>query len=71
MVVDSVTCGIFQIYFYDNLFSLNKNSKIQNKKPLNKKIVEILLNKLFVLDDQKTNEEIIEQYANKSNITIP
>ena len=27
----SVTCGICQIYFYDNLFNPNKNSKIQNK----------------------------------------
>ena len=30
--LNSVTCGIFQIYFYDNLFNSNVNSKIQNKK---------------------------------------
>ena len=35
--LNSVTCGIFQIYFYDNLFDPNENSKIQNKKRLNKK----------------------------------
>ena len=29
--LDSITCGIFQIYFYDNLFNPNKNCKIQNK----------------------------------------
>ena len=34
---DSVTCGIFQIYFYDNLFNCNKDSKIKNKTKLNKK----------------------------------
>ena len=28
----TVTCGIFQIYFYDNLFNSDANSKIQNKK---------------------------------------
>ena len=28
----TVTCGIFQIYFYDNLFNPVVNSKIQNKK---------------------------------------
>ena len=30
--LNSVTCGIFQIYFYDNLFNPNKSSKIQHKK---------------------------------------
>ena len=39
----SVTCAIFQIYFYDNLFNPTKNSKIQEKKHLNKKTVEISL----------------------------
>ena len=28
--LDSVTCGIFQIYFY-NLLNPNQNSKIENK----------------------------------------
>ena len=55
--IDSVTSGIFQIYFYDNLFNPNENSKIQDKKQLNKRTVENLLNKLFVLDDQDKNEE--------------
>ena len=48
--LDSVTCGIFQINFYDNLFNPDQNSEIQDKKPLNKKAIEILLNKLFVFD---------------------
>ena len=30
--LNSVTCRIFQIYFYDNLFNLNENSKTQDKK---------------------------------------
>ena len=34
--LDSITCGIFQIYFYDNLFNPNKNCKIQNKIKLTK-----------------------------------
>ena len=29
---DSVTCGILQIYFYDNLFNPDVKSKIQTKK---------------------------------------
>ena len=35
--LNSVTCGVFQIYFYNNLFNPNKNSKIQDKKRLNKR----------------------------------
>ena len=34
---NSVTCGIFQIYFYDNLFNPDQNSIIQDKKRLNRK----------------------------------
>ena len=34
--LDSVTCGIFEIYFYNNLFNPDKNSKTQNEKRLNK-----------------------------------
>ena len=57
--LDSVTCGVFQLYFYNNLFNPNENSKIQNKARLNKKTIETLLNELFILDDQETNEATI------------
>ena len=60
-----VPCGIFQIYFYDNLFNPDENSKIQNKKLLNKKTIETLLNELFALNNQETNEATIRQYANE------
>ena len=66
--LDTVYCGIFQIYFYDNLFNPDQNNKIQNRKKLNKKKVEILLNELFVLNDQKRNEAIIDYYVFKRNI---
>ena len=65
-----MTCGIFQIYFYDNLFNTDKNSKIQDKKRLNKRIIETLLNELFVVDDQETNEASIREYANKHNVIV-
>ena len=29
--LDSSTCSIFQIYFYQNLFNSNENSKIQSE----------------------------------------
>ena len=50
--LNSVTCGIFQGYFHDNLFNPSENSKIQDKAKLNKRTIEILLNELFLLDDQ-------------------
>ena len=59
--INSVTCGIFQIYFYSNLFNPNENSKIKDKKRPNKRTIETLLNELFVLDDQETNEATIRQ----------
>ena len=68
--LNSVTCDIFQIYFYDNLFNPDKNSKMQNKKRLNKKTIETLLNELFVLDDQGKNEATVRQNANEHNITV-
>ena len=66
--LDTVNCGIFQIYFYKNLFNIDQNSKIQNKKRLNKKTIETLLNELLVLSDQEQNEAITNQYADKRNI---
>ena len=66
--LDSVSCGIFQLYFCDNLFNPDEDSKIQGKVKLNKKTIETLLNKLFVLDDQETNEATIRQYAKDNSI---
>ena len=43
---------------------------MQDKIRLNKRTIETLLNKFFVLDDQKTNEATIRQYASNNNITL-
>ena len=67
--LDSSTCGIFQIYFYENLFNPDQNSKIQNETKLNKKTVEILLNELFSLDDRE-NEIKMEEYAYHLGVKI-
>ena len=50
-------CGIFQLYFYDNLFNPKESSIIQDNRKLTKKTVETLLNELFSLDDQPSNEQ--------------
>ena len=68
--INSVNCGIFQIYFYGNLFNPNENSKMQDKKRLNKRAIETLLNELFVIDDQDTNKATIQHYTNENNIFL-
>ena len=68
--LNSSTCGIFQLYFYDNLFNPDENSKIQDNTKLTKKTVETLLNDLFTLDDQDSNEQKMEQYATEIGVTI-
>ena len=37
--METDTCGIFQLYFYVNLFSLIENSKTINDKTLTKEIL--------------------------------
>ena len=67
--LDSATCGIFQLYFYENLFNPDKNSKIQNESKLKKATVETLLNELFSLDDRE-NEIKMEEYADELGVKI-
>ena len=59
---ETVTCRIFQLYFNENLFNPDTNSKIPNNKKLTKKTVETLLSELFSLD-KENNEKIIRQYT--------
>ena len=67
--LDSSTCGIFQVFFYENLFNPLETSKIHGETKLNKKTVETLLNEIFTLDD-KENEIKMEEYANDLDIKI-
>ena len=53
----------FRYYLHDNLVNPNENSKIQDNTKLNKKTVETLLNELFALDEQDTNEQKMLEYA--------
>ena len=63
--LNSVTCGTFQLYFY-----ANENSKTEDQTRLNKRTIETLLNELFVLNDQETNEATLRQYASGNNIML-
>ena len=62
-------CGVFQIYFYKNLFDPEEESKINGETRLTKKTVETLLNEIFTLDDVQ-NELKMNDLADDLNITI-
>ena len=62
--LDSSTCGIFQLHFYESLFNPDKNSKIQNESKLKKTTGETLLNELISLDGRE-NEIKMEEYADE------
>ena len=68
--LDSSTCGIFQLYFYENLFNPDENSKIQDKTKLNQKIIETLLNEIFVLEYQNKNEQTIREYGQSIGLNL-
>ena len=63
----SDTCGIFQLYFYTNLFLPQPNSKILNNKQLTMKTISTLLNEIFVLDINE-NDKRVEDFAREMDI---
>ena len=65
--IETDTCGIFQIYFYYNLFNPFSDSSIIKDKVLTKHTIEKLLNEIFSLN-QEQNEKVIEQFAQQNNI---
>ena len=65
--IETDTCGIFQLYFYINLFTPLKNSLIVNDKKLSKSTLEKLLNEIFYLDRDK-NESLAEQFTEEKDI---
>ena len=46
----SSNCGIFQLYFYKNLFDPDEKSKILNHENLNKHTIEVIFNEFFTRD---------------------
>ena len=65
--LESDTCGIFQLYFYTNLFLPKEDSKIVRNSKLTMKTVATLLNELFVLDINE-NERRVEAFATELDI---
>ena len=60
-------CGIFQLYFYVNLFAQMEGTSIIQHKTLSKSTIEKLLNEIFTLD-RESNEKKIEQFAEEEDI---
>ena len=65
--LEADTCGIFQLYFYFNLFVPYENSSVLGDSKLTKRTVEKLLNEIFSLD-RNQNEEEMERFAKEKNI---
>ena len=65
--LETDTCGIFQLYFYFNLFVPYENSSVLGDSKLTKRKVEKLLNEIFSLDINQ-NEEEMERFAKEKNI---
>ena len=65
--LETDTCGIFQLYFYTNLFLPKEGSKIVNNSKLTMKTISTLLNEIFTLDINE-NERLVETFAKKLNI---
>ena len=65
--IETDTCGIFQIYFYYNLFNPFTDSSIIKDNVISKHTIQKLLNEIFTLNQEK-NEKVITQFALENNI---
>ena len=63
------TCGVFQLYFYKNLFDPDENSKILPEEHLTNKTVETLLNEIFT-KDKNENERRVSEFAKEHHISV-
>ena len=63
------TYGIFQLYFYVNLFNPVKNSQIISDKTLTKKTIEELLNEIFT-SNKDENESRIAGFIDENEIKM-
>ena len=57
--IKSDTCGLFQLYFYVNLFLPKEGSQIVSNRALTLKTIKNLLNEIFSKDISQ-NEEVVE-----------
>ena len=65
--IKSDTCGLFQLYFYMNLFLPKENSQIVGSRTLTLKTIKNLLNEIFSKNIEE-NEIVVETFASEHNI---
>ena len=63
----SSTCGLFQLYFCKNIFDQEEKSKIVNHETLNKRIIEVILNRTFT-SDVNENEQVTEKFKEEYDL---
>ena len=61
------TCGLFQLYFYKNLFDPDKKSKILNHQTLNKNTLETIINEIFSTDINQ-NEYLVTNFKEENEL---
>ena len=65
--IKSDTCGLFQLYFYMNLFLPKENSQIVGNRTLTLRTIKNLLNEIFSKDIAQ-NEIVVGTFASEHNI---
>ena len=63
----SSACGLFQLYFCKNIFDQEEKSKIVNHETLNKRIIEVILNRTFT-SDVNENEQVTEKFKEEYDL---
>ena len=54
----SPTCGVFQLYFYKNLFDPSIRSSILEQKNLNATAIQLLLNEIFTSEAHENERRV-------------
>ena len=60
-------CGLFQLYFYKNIFEPEEKNKIINHETLNKTTIEAILNEISTTDIEQ-NKHVIELFKEKYDL---
>ena len=66
--LNSMTCGIFQIYFYDNLFNPDENSKTEDKNQLNKRTIKLYRMNVLFLPTKKQKKRQLNNTLTKRKL---
>ena len=62
----SSSCGLFQLYFYKNLFDPDERRKILDHQELTKNTLETIINEIFSTDINE-NEYLIKNFKEEYN----